>query len=346
MPGKKNLKIKTGVMGGSFNPFHLAHLNSLLTVREQFALESIIVIPSFQTPLSVEEAASPVHRLEMLKQALSSYPFFKVDDQEIRRKGVSYTHRTITQLFKKRVKEELFFIMGLDQFHIFDRWKNFTEILKKTNLIVTSRPGISFPKKSADFPKDIKPLIRKKLSKEISLKTSEKKIYFCPLKDMDISSSYIRQRLKEGKGVDHLLPKVLDLYIKENKLYTGETAGLEDQTQKLIDFSVKEMDKKKAYDIEAFDLRSRPLPFSFGLIASCSNTRQTKALAVHIKRTIKKSFGLKPMNEEGKTESRWIVLDYDDLVIHIFYDYTRKFYKLKELWETPLPDSSFSSNVN
>jgi len=336
LPKGKNLKVKTGVMGGGFNPFHLAHLNSLLTVRERFDLESIIVIPSFQTPLKKEETAGSEHRFKMLKNALSSYSFLKVDDQEIRRKGVSYTHRTITQLSKKKNIGDLFFVMGLDQFYIFDRWKNFENILKKTNLIITSRPGISFPKKTTKFPDGLKPFIQKKLLKEISLAISEKKIYFCPLKDMDISSSDIRQRLKEGKEVSHLLPKAVDSYIKDNKLYIGKEKR-ENQTQKLMDFSIKELSQKKAYDIKSFDLQSKPLPFSFGLIASCSNTRQTKALAAHIKRQIKKSFGLKPMSEEGHNESRWIVLDYGDLVIHIFYDYTKRIYKLDELWE----DSSY-----
>ncbi len=324
-------------MGGSFNPFHLAHLNSLLTVREQFSLKNIIVIPSFQSPLKNESAINPSYRLEMLKKTLSPYPFIKLDDQEIRRRGVSYTHKTITQLSKGKNKEELFFIMGLDQFYIFDRWKNFKQILKKINLIVTSRPGLFFPKTMADLPQGLKPLVKKRQSKGISLKDSEKKIYFCSLKDMDIGSSYIRQRLKEGREVNHLVPNAVDFYIKEKKLYTSEEEEFEGQTQELIDFSVKELKKKKAYDIKSFDLRSRPLPFSFGLIVSGSNTRQTKALAVHIKKQIKKHFGLKPMNEEGQTESRWIVLDYGDVVIHIFYDYTKKFYKLEELWESPPP---------
>ena len=339
MPKKKNLKIKTGVMGGSFNPFHLAHLNSLLTVREENSLNSIILIPSFQTPLAnKEKMVSPFYRLEMLKQLSSFYPFIEVDDQEIIRKGVSYTHRTITQLHKKRKKEDLFFIMGLDQFYIFDLWKNFMSILKKTNLIVTSRPGLSFPEKLSDFPKGLKPLIKKRSSKEVSLKFSEKKIYFCNLKDMDISSQYIRQRLKEGKEATYLIPKTMDLYIKEHHLYTSE---IEDHpTQELLDFSIEELKKKKAYDIKSFDLRLRPLPFSFGLIVSGSNTRQTKSLANYIKMKIKNQFGLEPIGEEGKTESRWIVLDYGDLVIHIFYDYTKKIYKLEELWELPLSDSS------
>ena len=342
---KKNLKIKTGVMGGSFNPFHLAHLNSLLTVRELFALENIILIPSFQTPLKERaEEIKPFHRLEMLKLVLNSYPFMTVDDQEILRKGLSYTHRSISQLFKKSDKEELFFIMGLDQFYIFDRWKNFKEILKKTNLIVTSRPGLVFPQKAMDCPKGLKPLIKKRLSKEMTLTFTAKTIYFCALKDMDISSAYIRQRFREGKEAAHLLPKSVDWYIKENKIYTNKTWEAENQTKKLIDFSIKEFKKKKAYAIQSFDLRSKPLPFSFGLIVSGSNIRQTKALATHIKRKINEHFGLNPMSEEGKTESRWIVLDYGDLVIHIFYDYTRKFYKLEELWDFPLSDASFKAS--
>ena len=333
-------------MGGSFNPFHLAHLNSLLTVREKFSLEEIVVIPSFQTPLKEgEDMTDSSHRFEMLQQALSSYPFIRVDNQEILRKGVSYTHRTITQFYKKRNKTDLFFIMGLDQFYIFDRWKKFGDILKKTNLIVTSRPGEFFPKKLTDFPKGLKPMIKKRLLKEVHLKETDRKVYFCSLKDMDIASSYLRQRIKEKKEVDHLVPKFVGLYIKENQLYENEVKKQQDQTQKLLEFSIKELKKKKAYDIKTFDLRLKSLPFSSGLIVSGSNTRQTKALAAHLKREIKKKFGFDPISEEGKIESRWIVLDYGDLVVHIFYDYTKKIYKLEELWTTH-PSDSLSESIS
>ena len=162
---QNTLKIKTAVMGGSFNPFHLAHLNSLLTVKERFHLENIILVPSFQTPLKTslkEQEVESFHRLAMLKQAVSSYPFMRVDDQEILRRGVSYTHKTISHLAKQNRGEELFFIMGLDQFYIFDQWKYFEKILQKTNLIVTSCPGEFFPKSIAHFPKGLKPLVKKK----------------------------------------------------------------------------------------------------------------------------------------------------------------------------------------
>ena len=147
---------------------------------------------------------------------------------------------------------------------------------------------------------------------------------------MDISSSDIRERAKNKISFSHLIPQEVGFYIRENQLYIEEENK---KTKSLIDFIVKELEAKKAYDIECFDLRLKPLPFSFGLIASASNMRQTKTLAQNLKKKIKEVFKLKPLSEEGGESSRWIVLDYDDLVLHLFYDYTRKFYNLEELWK-------------
>ncbi len=209
-------------MGGSFSPFHMAHLNSLLTVRKQLSLQNIVLVPSFRTPLKDEkEEISPLHRESMLKRLLREYPFMSVDNQEILRAGLSYTYKTISQLFKERPKEELFFIMGLDPFYIFDRWKNFKEILQKTHLVVTSRPGFSFPQKAKDFPNGLIPLIKKRWQNRWTLKETTKKIYFCHLKDMDISSSDIKQQLKEGRSMSHFLPQAVDEYIKENQILSG-----------------------------------------------------------------------------------------------------------------------------
>ena len=332
---------KTAVMGGSFDPFHLAHLNSLLTVKEVFHLDCILLIPSFKTPLKKNiQGSSSFDRLNMLSQLVQSYPFMSVDVQEISRKGISYTYKTINELFKKRKEEELFFVMGLDQFCIFDQWKNYEEILQKSHLIVTSRPGLKFPKKRSDFPEKLQPFIKSKILKESPLKSikkfsykeNHKSIFFLPLKDMDISSSDIRQRIKAGKIASHLIPKEVDDYIKRNKLYTDQENSL-NQNEALVDFIVKEAEKKQAYNIKFYDLRSRPIPFSFGLIMSASNVRQTKALAQHLKRNIKTEFKLSLLNEERSESSRWIVLDCHELVLHIFYDYTRRFYNLEELWK-------------
>ena len=345
MSPKSTKLFKTAVMGGSFNPFHLAHLNSLLTVRETFKMDQILLIPSFKTPLkSPEEELEPNHRLEMLVKSVKKYPFIKIDKQEIERKGLSYTYKTVQELYKKRrANEELFFIMGLDQFYAFDQWKHYQKILEKVNLVVTSRPGFSFPEGPADLPKGLKALVKSKKPFGLELKLvafkdlkskeeSPYKIYFCALKDKDISSFYIRSQIKKNKEVSQLLPKEVDRYIHNHQIYKKQKP-IDKESRQLIDLAVKELKQKKAYEVKTYDLRSKPLPFSFAVIAISSNIRQTKALADSLQKQIKKTLKLKPLNEEGRELSRWIVLDYGECLFHIFDDYTSRFYKLEELWE-------------
>ena len=327
-------------MGGSFDPFHLAHFNSLLTVKESFKIDQILLIPSFKTPLKNKTPSSSAsHRLSMLKKMASSYPFIEIDDQEILRKGLSYTYQTIQELSQKRKKEELFFIMGLDQFLIFDQWKNYENILKKTHLIVTSRPRLQFPQKRSEFSKKLQPFIKnaslKSLEKikKISYKQGFKDIYFLALNDKDISSCDIRQKIKNKESISHLIPQKIKSYIEENQLY-------EDNENQKIDFIKEELEAKKGFHIECYDLRTKPLPFSFVLIASASNTRQTKTLALHIKKKLKERFDVKPLGEEGSDSSRWIVLDYGDILLHLFYDHTRAFYNLEELWTKNLNEKA------
>ena len=342
----KKTPFKTAIMGGSFNPFHLAHLNSLLTVREQFEMDQVLLLPSFKTPLkSQEEELEPHHRLDMLIKAVKKYPFIKVDRQEIDRKGLSYTYKSIQELSKKRkTNEELFFIMGLDQFYSFDQWKNYQKILEKAHLIVTSRPGFSFPESPSDLPKGLKPLIKiqRPLGLELSLlpfKNSKpghpSKIYFCSLKDMDISSFYIRSQIQQNKEMSHLLPSEVDQYIQSHQIYKKENL-IDKESRELIDLAVKVLKQKKAYEVKTYDLRSKPLPFSFAVIAICNNVRQTKALADHLQKNIRRSLKLSPLNEEGRDLSRWVVLDYGECLFHVFDDYTSRFYKLEELWKSCL----------
>ena len=215
--------IKTGLMGGAFDPFHLAHLNSLLTVRKKFSLDKLVLIPSFKTPLKQKrESASPLHRLEMLKSLIRPYPFMETDPQEILRKGESHTCLTIDRLCLARPKEELFFIIGMDQFFLLDQWKNWQGILKKSHFVVVSRPRFRWPSNQKACPKGLRAFIQKRGPKGISFSFTTKKIHFCPLNGKNISSSDIRQRLRENQPVDHLLPKALILYIKKHRLYAAD----------------------------------------------------------------------------------------------------------------------------
>ena len=100
---------------------------------------------------------------------------------------------------------------------------------------------------------------------------------------------------------------------------------------------------KQGQKIKVFDLRTKdPFPFDWTVVVSGSNSRHTKAMAEVLKKTLSKKFGLKILNREGLESGEWVVLDYGDIVFHIFYDYTREHYRLEELWQ----DSIYSRRTN
>ena len=326
---KKNLKI--GVLGGSFDPLHWGHINSLLTVREKFLLDSIYVVPAFQSPLSRSIGeASGFHRLEMVKRAFQSYPFVRVDEQELRREGKSYSYKTVENFAEKHEKVKLFFILGMDQFKKLDQWKNVLRILEKSNLVVTSRPGCSFPEKKSQLPEVLKKLALASSFKRVVTLKNFKSIYFCPLKDMDISSSLVRERAKKGLSINHLVPSSVESYIKDKNIYRLKRQ-LGD-IKKLAFFCRKELKAKKAFNIKLYDLSEGSLSFSLGLTASSLNPRHGKALGQHLEKKIQESFSLTPLGKEGEEEGQWIAMDYRDLGIHIFYDYNRKKYGFDKTW--------------
>ncbi|MCY4512421.1 MAG: nicotinate (nicotinamide) nucleotide adenylyltransferase [Bdellovibrionales bacterium] len=333
MPSKKPSQIKMGLMGGSFNPLHLGHINSLLTVKERFQLDKILIIPAFQPPLSTPlTEASAMQRLEMLHQAFATEVFLEVDGQEIKRKGTSYSYRTVENIAKEIPVKELFFIMGLDQFFTLDLWKNVPRILKNTHLIVTSRPKDHFPKKQEELPLIIRSNIKSWVSGRILLKQPFQSVFFCALKDREISSSLIKARLKNRQSIAHLVPPTVDHYIKTHRLYGIHSQFYFPKRKAFLHFCKTELEKKKSLKVKDFDLPSGALPFSDGLIASGSNPRHTKALCRHLKKRVQEAFNIQPLAVEGEKEGRWIVLDYNEWVIHIFYDYIRSFYKLEEIW--------------
>lgn len=326
---KKNLKI--GILGGSFDPPHWGHINSLLTVREKFLLDGISIVPAFQSPLSRSAGeANGFQRREMVKRAFEPYPFVQVDEQELNRGGKSYSYKTVENFFEKEKKAKLFFILGMDQFKKLDQWKNVLKILEKSNLIVTSRPGYSFPEKKSQLPEVLKKqTLTSSFKRTLALKNL-KSIYFCPLKDMDISSSLVRERARRELSINHLVPSSVETYIKEKNIYRLKRK-LGD-IRKLAFFCRKELKTKKAFNIKLYDLRKGNSPFSLGLTASSLNPRHGKVLGQHLEKKIEESFSLTPLGKEGEEEGQWIALDYLDLGIHIFYDYNRKKYGFDETW--------------
>lgn len=325
--------MKIGIFGGSFNPPHNGHVNSLTTVQKKMGFDKIHIIPNSQNPLKVPtEKIADEHRLAMAKLAFATYgDAFVIDDVELKRGGKSYTIDTIKELRKTYESKDLFLIIGADNFETFSEWKDFKKILTEVNLVVTTRPGYQIPETESEFPDYLSGLIAESDFGAVEL-TTGRSIEFLTLQDMDISSSELRKKLRVGRPVDKFLPLAVESYIKEHKLYRQANQKISDY-EKFTEFCAQVLFDKKAIAVRGYDIRNTSTTTDFTLIASGTSTRHAASMAENLVQAVKEEFNVYPQGVEGVDEGRWVVVDYGPLIVHLFYDFVRQEYRMEELWK-------------
>lgn len=324
--------MKIGLFGGTFNPPHVGHLNSIETVRRKLGLSKIILIPAYQNPLkNPVDGPSSEHRLNMIKAAISGYEsIFEVDSQEVERKGLSYTIDTILNYRKNYKQNELFLILGGDHLNSFHQWKDYKKLLEETNIVITTRPGYEIPITIEELPDGIKQLAADIEFNFVELKTG-RSIQFVTLNDVEISSTELRKKLKTGRPVSKFLPLAVETYIKENSLYRDFSQKVKDYKD-FSKFCALQLNERKAVMVNIYDLTKMSAPSEYTIVASGTSTRHAAALAESLNQVIKNEFNLLPQSIEGLSEGRWIVIDYGSLIVHIFYDFVRQEYDIERLW--------------
>ncbi len=186
-----------GIYGGTFDPIHNGHLITAQAVKEIRELDKIIFIPAYISPHKTDKFSEKTsHRLNMLKSAIDEIPYFEFSDIELKSKSISYTVNTLIEFKKKYSKLEL--IIGYDNIIDFHTWKDPDKIIKLAQLIVLRR-------KTDD----------KKIEKDKYYKAAQ----FVKTPVIEISSSEVRNRIKEGKPIDFLVPKKVKEYICSFNLY-------------------------------------------------------------------------------------------------------------------------------
>lgn len=206
---KKSLGLKVGIMGGSFDPIHNGHINLAHTVAGFCGLDSILFIPAGVPPHKANlKMTAGHHRLKMVQLAIAPYPDFIVSDIEVVNSGKSYTVRTVTELKSRLQKNtQLFFIAGADMILDLKNWYRFEQLTTLCGFIAADRPGY----KDEALKREIE-CLRCHYSIEI---------LFAPVSPMDISSTAIRQNIKENKSIKQWVPKEVENYIKTYGLYGG-----------------------------------------------------------------------------------------------------------------------------
>lgn len=196
MEGYRRIK-KTGLYFGSFNPVHIGHLAIANYIIEYSELEELWFVVSPQNPLKEKRSLLPDHhRLEMVWRALEGDDRFRVSDIEFRLPTPSYTIDTLAHLGEKHPGHEFQLVMGADQLKTFHKWKNSSFITRNYHRLIYPRPGVD--------PESLRSIPNATLVQ-------------APL--MEISSSLIRQAIKDGKDIRHLVPAPAYTYLREMHFY-------------------------------------------------------------------------------------------------------------------------------
>jgi len=197
-------------MGGTFNPIHHGHLVTAQEALSQFGLDRVIFIPTGDPPHKVEDRlASAEDRYIMAVIATSSNSSFFVSRIEIEREGKSYTIDTV-RLLKKIYghDSQLFFITGADAILEILTWKDTDEIVSLCKFIAATRPGYNL----ARLDELRKRLFRSKI-------VTDKRIFVMEIPALSISSTDIRNRLRDNRPIDYLVPEGVSNYILKHGLY-------------------------------------------------------------------------------------------------------------------------------
>lgn len=209
---------RIGIFGGTFDPVHMGHLIVARKLLNEFSISTILFIPALVPPHKSQPVADYFHRIAMLEDALASETGMSVSSIESERTTPSYTIDTILELKKRMGQQNLFFIIGSDAFLELHLWHRYKDLLSETFFIVVARPGIAMNKLHTEIerlPGDYKYYPEKRLWK----RSDSCVIYYFAGVYETVSSTRVRDMLKQGKDVSDILPEKVYSYIKKHQLY-------------------------------------------------------------------------------------------------------------------------------
>ncbi len=193
-----------GFLGGTFDPFHLGHLNFAIEILEKTYLDEIWICPTSISPFKTKTPpVNASHRLEMVLGAIESIKGLRVLDVEAHAKEASYTYETLVQLEKENLGVKMHLVLSQELISSLHLWKNARALLERFPLFVGS-----IQKEDMDLG-GLPSWIVDKIKGRI-----------CQIRCFEVSSREVRERFKKNLYCDHLLPsKTLD-YIYKHKLYS------------------------------------------------------------------------------------------------------------------------------
>lgn len=205
IPATARYRSARGVIGGTFDPPHVGHLILAEFARSELNLSEVVFVPAAQPPHKLDRKILPIeHRLAMVRLAIATNPHFALSKIDIERPGPNYTVETLS-LLRERWGEtvEIFFIMGLDSLVELPTWHQPTRLIQLCRLAVMARPG---------YQVDMAALER-------AVPGLSERLIFIPAPLIGISSTNIKERVSRGETITYLVPRAVEAYIHDHRLY-------------------------------------------------------------------------------------------------------------------------------
>lgn len=199
---------KVGIMGGTFNPIHLGHMILAENAREYFELDEILFVPS-GTPYMKDNVLDSKTRISMTGVAIEDNPYFALSTIEVDRGGNSYSYETLQTLQEQNPDTKYYFIVGADSLFAMDKWMFPEKIFSCCTVLAAMREGHSMIELSQQM--------------EYLMEKFQADIHLLPSRSMDISSTDIRDRVRNGESIRYLVHENVNRYIEKYGIYMEES---------------------------------------------------------------------------------------------------------------------------
>ncbi len=311
-----------GILGGTFDPPHNAHLAMARAAYAQLGLETVRLMPAgdpWQKRDTSVSAASD--RWAMTELLAGEDGRLVADDTEILRNGPSYTIDTIEQLGERQV-----LIVGADAALGIPTWHRADELVKLVDLAVVPRPGITAEEVERAVGRSVK---------------------WLEMDPIDLSSTMIRVLASAGGDFHDLVPSSVFDYIKDNDLYRPRDSrhgrSLSSSPMKRISpgaapdaieaarAAAAAIDAKSGEDVVLLDLSRLLVVTDVFVLATGTSRRNVLTLVDEVVAALR-GIDRRPIRKEGTDHGQWVLLDYGDVVVHVFDRQTREYYDLERLW--------------
>ncbi|MFM8770255.1 MAG: nicotinate-nucleotide adenylyltransferase [Rubrivivax sp.] len=196
---------RIGLLGGSFDPPHLAHLALAQTALRSLQLDDVRWLPAGQPWQKAGRDVAPgMHRAAMVRLLIAGEPRFHLDERELDRPGATYTVDTVREFRLQQPQADLFLILGQDQYGRLDTWRDWQGLMAEVTLAVAARDG-------------------QQPGPPAALAAHPHRLEVLPLADMPVSSSALREALARGDDVSPVVGPAVAGYIARHHLYRGLT---------------------------------------------------------------------------------------------------------------------------